>query len=259
MTGRSLPFQPLGQAQRTSLTSDRLKASQQVLNVTSGVAYFDGPAGHLLLFKGGEGFRFFVKGRFEMGVAGGTPAGPIDVNVGAAGHSIIQTPRPAMAFPTAYHHDVIAYTSADGGATWQRAVVNAVNYATGVVNVERPGNATRVAVYFVTGDGEFELRIVRPLGSDVSSAKLFGGAFRSIHETNQVNARSAPVFGATGSEYPLPPQFRLELAVRSKTPVVFDGYAEHELSLPVYDTPIRVLDAAAFNAQAEMKLRGGNL
>lgn len=254
-----LPFQVLANANRTTLTADRLTAAQQVVGLNSGVAYFDGPAGHLLLFKGGETFRFYIKGRHEVGVVGGTPAGPYDVNLAAAGHTLMRTPRPGAAFPNANHPDVLAYTSSDGGTTWTRATVNAVNFDTGVVTVERPGNATRVAVYFVTGDGEFELRILRPLGSDVSSAKLFGGALRSIHETDQTNARSAPTFGSEGREYPLPPQFRLELAVRTKTPIVFDRYAEHELSLPVFDTPVRVLDAARLNAEAEVKLRGGSL
>lgn len=257
MTGA--PFAPLANAQRISLTADKFKAAQQVLGTLSSVAYFDGPLGHLLLFKGGENFRFYLKGRMEQGVAGGTPAGPIVIDLAAAGHRIIQSPRPGAAFPNTYHPDVLAYTSADGGATWLAAPVNAVNFDAGTVTVERPGNATRVAVYFTTGDGEFELRVLRPLGSDVASAKLFGGALRSIHETNQTNARSAPAFGALGREYPIPPQFRLEIAVRSKTPVVFDRYAGHELSLPVFDTPIRVLDAAQFNAQAELKLRGGSL
>ncbi|WP_034383173.1 hypothetical protein [Deinococcus sp. YIM 77859] len=259
MTYAALPFQPLAKAMRLSLTADRFTPGQQVLGLLSTVAYFDGPLGHLMLFKGGENFRFFLKGRFETGVAGGTAAGPFVVNLAAAGHTLIRSTRPGAAFPNLFHPDVLAYTSADGGTTWQAAPVSAVDWAAGTVTVDRPGNATRVAVYFTTGDGEFELRVVRPLGSDVASAKLFGGALRSIHETDQTNARSAPTFGAEGREYPLPPQFRLELAVRSRTPVVFDQYAGHELSLPVFDTPIRVLDAAQLNAQAELKLRGGTL
>lgn len=257
MTG--MPFQALATAARLSLTADRLKPAQQVLGLQSAVAYFDGPLGHLLLFRGGENFRFYLKGRHEVGVAGGTAAGAFVVDLAAAGHALIRSPRPGAAFPNSYHPDVLAYTSADGGTTWLSAPVAAVDWAAGTVTVDRPGNATRVAVYFTTGDGEFELRIVRPLGSDVASAKLFGGALRSIHETDQTNARSAPTFGSEGREYPLPPQFRLELAVRSRTPIVFDRYAQHELSLPVFHTPIRVLDAAQLNAQAELKLRGGTL
>lgn len=255
----TLPFAPLAAATRLSLTADRFTPQQQVLGILSPVATFDGPLGHLMLFKGGENFRFFLKGRFETGVAGGTAAGPYVVDLAAAGHSLIRTTRPGTTFPSTSHPDVLAYTSADGGATWQAANVTAVDWAAGQVTVDRPGNATRVAVYFTTGNGEFELRVSRPLGSDAARAKLFGSALRSIHETDQVNARSAPTFGGEGREYPLPPQFRLELAVRSTTPVVFDRYAGHELSLPVFDVPIRVLDAAQLNAQAELKLRGGTL
>lgn len=258
MTG-AYPFQVLGNAMRTTLTSDRFTPGQQVLGLLSTVAYFDGPLGHLLLFKGGEPFRFYLQGRHEVGVAGGTAAGPYVVDLAAAGHSLVRSPRPAADFPATGHPDVQAYTSADGGTTWLPAAVTAVDWNAGTVTVDRPGNATRVAVYFTTGNGEFELRVVRPLGSDVSSAKLFGGALRSINETNQVNARSAPTFGSDGREYPLPPQFRLELAVRSTTPIPFDRYARHELSLPLFDTPIRVLDAARLNAEAELKLRGGTL
>lgn len=254
-----LPFQPLTNAMRISLTADRFTPAQQVLGLLSTVAYFDAPLGHLMLFKGGENFRFYLKGRHEVGVSPATPAGPFVVDLAAAGHSLIRSPRPGAAFPNTSHPDVLAYTTVDGGESWQAAPVTAVDWAAGTVTVDRPDNATTVAVYFTTGDGEFELRVVRPLGSDVASAKLFGGALRSIHETDQTNARSAPTFGAEGREYPLPPQFRLELAVRSQTPIVFDQYAQHELSLPVFDTPIRVLDAAQLNAQAELKLRGGTL
>ncbi|MVN89376.1 hypothetical protein GO986_21815 [Deinococcus sp. HMF7620] len=207
MTG-GYPFQALGQALRTTLTADRLTPAQQVLGILSGVAYFDGPLGHLLLFKGGDLFRFYLHGRHAMGVAGGTPAGPVVVDLAAAGHTIIRSPRPAPAFPTTGGHpDVLAYTSADGGTTWLAAPVNAVNFDAGTVTVERPGNATRVAVYFTTGDGEFELRVVRPLGSDVASAKLFGGALRSIHETNQVNAPPSRPSGAPAASTRCRPSF----------------------------------------------------
>ena len=240
-----------------ALTADRFTNGNQVLGMASTVAYFDGPLGHLMLFKGGETFRFYLKGRHQQGVA--VTGGDVVIDLRAAGHSLMQSPRSGAAFPNKYHPDVLAYTSANGGATWTAATIKAVDWATGKVTVTTPAGSSQVAVYFLTGDGEFELRVVRPLGSDVVSAKLFGGACRSIHETDQTNARSAPSFGGVGQEYPLPPQFRFEISVRSKTPIVFDKYAYHEISLPLYDTPIRVLDAAQMNAQAEVKLRGNSI
>ncbi|THF88469.1 hypothetical protein E7T09_04490 [Deinococcus sp. KSM4-11] len=254
-----LPFLPLAQAMRLTLTPEKFTPGQQVLGILSTVAYFDGPLGHLLLFKGGENFRFFLKGRAEFVVPGGTAAGAYVVNLAGAGHSPIRTTRPAAAFPTTSHPDLLAYTSIDNKATWQLASISAADFAAGTVTVTLPANTTHVVVYHTTGNGEFELRILRPLGSDTSRAKLFGSALRSIHETDQSNTRSAPTFGGEGREYPLPPQFRLELAARTTTPIVFDQYAQHELSLPVFDTPVRVLDAAQLNAQAELKLRGGTL
>lgn len=255
MTGLGLPFQPQGNALKTALTADRLTPAAQVLGIMSAVAYYDGPLGHLMLFKGGDPFRFYIKGRHQVNVPA---AGAFNLDLKAAGYNPIQSPRPAAAFPTQNHPDILAYTSVDNGVTWVPAMVTAMNFATGVVTFTAPA-ACLAAVYFTAGNGDFELRLVRPMGSDVASAKLFDGALRSIHETDQSNSRSAPAFGLQGREYPQPPQFRLELAVRSNTAIVWDRYAQHEISLPVFDTPVKVLDPARLNAEAEVKLRGGSL
>lgn len=264
---QNLPFIALAQPQRISLTADRLKPGNQVLGLLTSVAYYDAPLGRLLLIKGGDPFRFYVKARKEVVVPLLTAAGDFLVDLGAAGLKIVRTPRPAGSLPTAVdpanpgttnHPDVLAYTSADG-VTWTPAAVRAVDFATGKVTLTLPAGANRVAVYFVPADGEFVFRVIRPLGSDGVSAQLYGQALRSIHETEQNNVRSAPQLGDIGREYPLPPQFRLDLAVRSNAQIVFDAYAQHEISLPLYDTPIRVTDNATLVAQAEVKLRGGSI
>ena len=250
-----LPFQVQGNALRTMLTADRLTPVNQVLGVMSAVAFYDGPLGHLLLYKGGEPFRFFIKGRHQTNAPG---AGDFNVDLRAAGFNPVRSTRQAPEFPTQAHPDVLAYTSVDNGATWQIATVKAVNFATGAVTMTAPA-ACLVAVYFTVGNGEYEIRLIRPMGSDVTSAKLADGALRSIHETDQTNDRSLPRFGMEGREYPQPPQFRLELAVRTNTPIVWDRYAQHEISLPVFDTPVKITDPARMNAEAEVKLRGGSL
>ncbi len=253
-----LPFQPLSNALRTTITANRLTPASQVLGILSSVAYFDGPLGHLMLFKGGENFRFYLKARAVFTNAGGFGIGLANLNLASQNLKMLRTPRPAGAFPLTYHPDLLVYGD-DGTGILQELSIISADFQTGDLVVSTQAIFYDIVVYFVPADGEFELRIVRPLGSDVASAKLFGGALRSIHETDQTNARSAPIFGSAGREYPLPPQFRLELAVRSNTQIVFDQYAQHEISLPMFDTPIRVLDAAQLNAQAELKLRGGTL
>jgi len=264
------PFIPLANAQRISLTADRFKAGNQVLGLMSSVAYYDGPLGHLLIMRGGDPFRFYLKAAKDFAVAAGQAAGDYLVDLGATGLHMVRTPRPAADLPTSVqagqgdagtvaHPDVLAYTSLDNGQTWQPAAVRAVDFVTGKVTLTVPANVTNIRVYFVPADGEFQFRVIRPVGSDSMSAQIFGQALRSIHETEQNNVRSAPQLGDLGREYPIPPQFRLDLAVRSNARILWDNLAQHEISLPMYDTPIRVTDYAALTAQAEVKLRGGSI
>jgi hypothetical protein len=261
-----LPFRPLSQAARTTLDATRLTGTgQQVVGQMSAVAYLDVPLGHLFVFRGGDNFRFYLKGAVEVGIAGGTPAGPLVIDLAAQGVRAVRTPRTAVDLPAAYvsgpgvafHPDFVALTSADGGTTWLPAAVLAFDPVAQTVTVQRPGNATRVRVYYVPGEGEFQLRAVRAMGSDRTLANLYANSLRAVHETDQNNARSAPTFGSDGMEYPLPPQFRLELAVRAASKILWDQYAQHELMLPMYDGQVQVTDAGTMAAQAEVKLRGG--
>lgn len=251
----SAPFASLSPAVRTSLTADRLKAGSQVLGNMSTVAYLDGPAGHLLLYMGGESVRMYIKGRYVTTASG---AGDVEINLHSLGYRVVRTLRSAPAFPTASHPDLLAYTSTDGGKTWQPAVIKNANFDAGTLTVTAP-SACDIAIYYVVGDGTYELRISRPMGGDSTRARLIDGALRSIHETDQTNIRSAPVFGSVGREYPQPPQFRLELAVNSNSAIVWDSYAQHELALPVWDGAIEVYDAARMAAMAEVVLRGGSI
>lgn len=249
------PFASLAPAIRTSLTADRLKPGSQVLGTMSTVAYLDGPQGHLFLYMGGEALRMYIKGRYVTTASG---AGDVEIDLGAQGIRCVKTLRSAPQFPTTSHPDLLAYTSTDAGSTWQPAVIKKADFDAGTLTVTAP-SACDIAVYYVVGDGTYELRISRPMGGDSTRARLIDGALRSIHETDQTNIRSAPVFGSAGREYPQPPQFRLELAVNSNSAVVWDQYAQHELALPVWDGAIEVYDAARMAAMAEVVLRGGSI
>ncbi len=93
------PFIPLANAQRISLTADRFKAGNQVLGLMSSVAYYDGPLGHLLIMRGGDPFRFYLKAAKDFAVAAGQAAGDYLVDLGATGLHMVRTPRPITDCP----------------------------------------------------------------------------------------------------------------------------------------------------------------
>lgn len=258
----NMPFKPLGNAQHKTLTPSLIMGGNQIVGVRSTAGYFDGPLGQLILFKGGDPFRLYLKGRVEQQADDADIPNDGDVlfDLAAEGRTLIRSQRTSGDFvPGKSHTDLLAYHRVDESGTWEPAEISAVDWEAGTVMVSRPAGSRDVALYFLTGDGELEIRITRPLGSDDASAKLFNSALRSLHEVDQSNVRSAPTFGVIGREYPLPPQFRLEFAIRSKTQILFDEFAQHEISLPMYDTPIEIFNVSELNAQAELKLRGGTL
>lgn len=257
MTGPS--FRPVG-SKAVTLGFENFRPGQQVLGTLSTAAYHDVSLNHVLALKGNIPFRAYIKGVFERGEQI-SAAGELVVSInpnGNEGRVMVRSARPAPAFPTASHPDVLVYVSANNGTSWTQKPVKAVDFAAGTVTFDKDANTNRIAVFYLIGDGELELRAVRPMGSDSGSAKLYGAPFRTIHESDQSKGTTAPKLGSR-PRYDLPQQFRLELAVRSNSKVEWTARARHELALAADDIAGQVINAQQLSALGELGLRGGSL
>lgn len=252
-----LPFNVLAKPQPKTLTITSFLAGKQSPGILSAALTFMVPLGQMLFVKGGGSIRFFLKAREIIKFAADNTGSKV-LDLGALGHDLIRSSRPwAGAFPSQAHPDVVVYTSSDNGVTYARGTIDAVDFAANTVTVATSATTNCIKVYFVPGGGEFEIRAKRPNGSDSINLKIFDSGLRAMHETDQVNQRSQPKIGQPGTNPPLPPQWELQIAVRSNSLIFPDPEAEHELSIQAFTAPIQILNRSQMDAEAEKQLRGG--
>lgn len=234
----------------TTLTASDFTPGAQLVNIMSPVAYFDVPVGHIIGLLGKKSFRAYIKGRKDLaGVTGET----FDTNVRAT-----RTQRPAGAFPTANHPDLVVWgRDVNSNGPWTKLEISWFDFSTGELVLQNAlTEPTDLRVYYVISEGEFEIRAARPVGSDGVTTKLFGAPFRAMHEVDQTNARSAPTFGGKAI-FSLPQNYRLTLEARTGALIDWSDMAEHELVISAVDQPVRVTDEQLLMVRAEEKLRGG--
>ncbi|GEM45310.1 hypothetical protein [Deinococcus cellulosilyticus] len=254
---QNLPFRALRKPSPKTLTITNFMQGRQTPDMLSAALILTVPLGEMLFIKGGQSPRFFLKAREEVEITMDADLTEV-VNLGALGHDLIRTQRPFTGgFPTQSHPDVVAYTQEDGSDTWDKANITAIDFAANTVTVAKTADVKKIRIYFVPGGGEFEIRAKRPNGSDSINMKLFDMGLKAMHETDQTNTRSAPKLGHEGTNPPLPPQWELQIAVRSKSLIYADPEAEHELSLQAWSAPIEILNRSRMDAEAEVQLRGG--
>lgn len=253
-----LPYTATSSPRTIALTAAMFTASRgaPVANTEADVCTLRTADGHMTILKGNAPVRMYLQARLEVtrtASADNTALVQV-VQVNGAGRLMSRTARAGRAFPSSSHPDVIAYTSADNGATWQPANVTACNFIDGSVSVSVPGLATRTRVYYVFADGEVTLKGSRPFGTSGGSVQIWNYPARSLHELNQSDTSAAPV--VANREIGLPQGFVLSIAVRAFSSVYFDRYAQHEINIPAFDVPISVSDAGQLAALAEIGLKG---
>jgi hypothetical protein len=249
-------MRPTGPARSKILQwSDFTGTGQQSANQPSIVAYYDVPLGHAAVLLADKPIRAFLKARQTDAFAADGNANRV-VNIGAG--NMIQSTRVAPAFPANNHPDVLAYISSDNGVTLVRATIAAVNFATGAVTVNKVAGVTNfIAVYFLSPNGELEIKAYRPVGGDTVAGRLFNRPLRGLAEVDQTNERSAMRLNIP-RDTALVSQFRLALEVRSPGIISWDAFAEHDLSIQVKTAPIQINDLQRLNIETERALRGGN-
>lgn len=230
-------------------------AGAQTVNLLTPVAYVEVAPGYVMGIKRELQFHLYLKSKHEAAIVADA-AVTLAVDLAAAGYKIVQSTRPAPAFPTQKHPDVHAYISSDAGATWVATDVTAVNWGTSVVTITKNAATNRIKVYFLNGQGDVEVQAKLPKGSDNINIKLFGQSQRSIYEVDQTNERSALRIGLTANALLLP-RWRLQLAVRSPGLIPWVEEANHEVDIPVFDMPVEILDLGRAELMAESELRGG--
>ncbi len=249
-------FRPTGPARTKVLTWQDFIAGQQTANVASVAAYYDVPLGHAAVLLAQKPIRAFLKSRFNEPFAADAAATRV-INLGGAGLQMVQSTRSAPALPANNHPDVLAYISNDNGVTLTRANVTAINFATGQVTVAKLATTNYIAVYYLSANGELEIKAYRPVGGDTVAGRLFNKPLRGLAEIDQSNERSAMVLNLS-KDTALPSQFRLALEVRSSGVISWDALAEHDLAILTKIAPIEIFDLQALNVEAERGLRGGN-
>jgi hypothetical protein len=238
------------------LYSDFTATNQQVSGISSIVAYHDVPLGHAEVLLADKPVRAFLKARFNTAFVADAAATRV-IDLATPGLKMIQSTRTGAAFPNASHPDVLAYISNDGGVTLARATIAACNFLTGQVTVNKIATTNYIAVYYLSADGELEVKAYRPVGGDTVAGRLFNKPMRGLAEIDQTNDRSAMRLNIS-NDVMLPSQFRLALEVRSTGIIAWDALAEHDFLMHVKTASIQILDLQNLNAEAEKQLRGGN-
>lgn len=224
-------------------------------NVAYVAANYSVPIGYHGVLKKGVSFGFYVYAKSVTTMAGGLAAGDFPIDLTAVG-GIVQSTLKAPALPsTGGHPDVIAYNSSVGMVALP---VKAINYDTNIVTVDRPAGCTSITLYYLPEQGTVGLRARRPTGRDQANPLLYQQSFRALHEVDQLSERTAPTFDDLKD---LPARWQIQLEIESAAQVVFDAYAPHKIRLPFAIVPVEVLpgQASRYDAQAEVKLRGGRL
>lgn len=241
--------------QRTLIWSD-FTAGSPVADVMSAVAYRDVALGYASGLKPGSALRAYLKSKYELAITVDA-ATTYTVDLGALGIKLVLSTKTAPALPTNAHPDLVAYISSDAGTSWAKTDITAINTAASTVTITKTASATnRVKLYYLSGNGEIQLSVRKPQGSDVFNSKVFGKPQRELYELDQTNERSAPKLTLPRPAL-LPPQWRLQLEARAPHTIAWVAEAEHDLSIPVYDAPVQVYDVAQFNRVVEANLQGG--
>ena len=241
--------------QRTLIWSD-FTAGSPVADVLSTVAYVDVALGYARGLLPLSALKVYLKSKYELAITVDA-ATTYTVNLGTLGIKLVLSTKTAPALPTNAHPDLVAYISSDAGTSWAETTITAVDTAANTVTITKTASATnRVKLYYLSGNGEIQLSVRKPQGSDIFNSKLFGKPQRELYELDQTNERSAPKLTMARPAL-LPPQWRLQLEARAPHTIAWVAEAEHDLSIPVYDAPVQVYDVAQFNRVVEANLQGG--
>lgn len=226
------------------------------LNSPVVVAELSVPLGVTLALLPNRRTSVYLEAQHLETMSGGLATGDYVIDLGAVGKDIVQSTRIAPAFGAGIdtHPDAHAYQY--NGGSWLPCLVKAINFDTNTVTVARTTGTTSIDLRFLTGNGEVMLRAVRPTGSDQANPQLFRYAFRGLHESNQINDRTAVNLDDLKE---LPERWKLAVEVNSNAPILFDDKARHLIALPGGYTPTKVLEKSRWDAVAEVALRGGRL
>ena len=202
--------------------------------------------------------RCYLMARHETAITADA-AVTLAVDLGAAGYDLVRSNRVAPALPSLNHPDARAFISSDNGGTWTESNVTAFDETTNTVTIAKVAATNRIKVYFLHGNGEFRLRVSRPAGSDVVSPLIYNSPFKALHETNQIDGRTAiRLSGARSGDFPaLAPRWKLALEVKTSAPMYWQSEARHELLIHGFTAPVLVHNWKLLEARLEQEWRSG--
>lgn len=245
---------PLDRATPRLLTAGDFTAYTPLTGVLSKLATFEVPRGELFELDAARPFRMALKAGGEFEVTSDS-SGDATIDLGSEGWELVRSTRPAPAFPTTAHPDVIVLKKADGTPV----TIAGIDFATGEVEVAGLGNVATVdlIVYALVGNGEVKLRAVQPAGGvDVVSTELYNETLRALHETDQADGETAPrIMRGARARFPLGPKWLLQVEVQSTAPITLAAASRPVIELHGYRLPVSVSDPAAVNALIAQRLR----
>lgn len=202
--------------------------------------------------------RAYIMGRHEAAIVADA-AVTIVVDLGAQGYDLVRSNRVAPALPTLIHPDARAFISSDAGATWNETTVTAFDENANTVTISKVAGTNRIRLYFLHGNGEFRLRVSRPIGSDIVSPLIYNAPFKALHETNQIDSRTAiRLSGARSGDFPaLAPRWKLSLEVKTSVPIYWVAEARHELLIHGAKAPVLIHNWKLLEARLEQEWRSG--
>lgn len=226
------------------------------LNSPVVVAELPVPLGVTLALLPGRRTSLYLEAQHLETMSGGLATGDYVIDLGAVGKDIVKSTRVAPAFGAGTDSHPDAHAFQFNGGAWVPCLVKAIDYDANTVTVARTTGTTSIDLRFLTGNGEVVLRGVRPTGSDQANPQLARYALRGLHESDQINDRTALNLDDLKE---LPERWKLVIEVNSNAPILFDSKARHQIVLPGGYTPTKVLDKSRWDAVAEVALRGGRL